>query len=116
VGLPKWLGTLAGKEYFIVRFLLILFIERFIFLKHLMVYGLENTADPRAKALAFDVARKWLYNNFAAYKQSIPNSMFEKVLYFVSVLYQKNQLHFLKTSLCVVHANAQSMIRYKGMV
>ncbi|EFX63003.1 hypothetical protein DAPPUDRAFT_308726 [Daphnia pulex] len=47
-------------------------------LQHLMVYGLENSADPRAKALAFDIARKWLDNNFAAYEQSVPNSMFEK--------------------------------------
>ncbi|XP_046649837.1 trehalase-like [Daphnia pulicaria] len=47
-------------------------------LQHLMVYGLENSADPRAKALAFDIARKWLDNNFAAYIQSVPNSMFEK--------------------------------------
>lgn len=45
-----------------------------------MVYGLENTSDPKAKALAFDIAQKWLNNNFEAYKQSIPNSMFEKVL------------------------------------
>jgi hypothetical protein len=63
-----------------------------------MVYGLENSADPRAKALAFDIARKWLDNNFAAYKQSVPNSMFEKVLdrLILSVLCQKNQDTLLK--------------------
>lgn len=47
--------------------------------KHLLVVGLENTGDPRAEVLAFDLARKWLNNNFAAYQQSIPNAMFEKV-------------------------------------
>lgn len=46
-----------------------------------MVVGLENTADPRAEALAFDLARKWINNNYVAYQQSIPNAMFEKVLY-----------------------------------
>lgn len=45
-----------------------------------MVVGLENTADPRAEALAFDLARNWINNNFVAYQQSIPNAMFEKVL------------------------------------
>ena len=44
-----------------------------------MVVGLENTADPRAKLLAFDLAHKWLNNNFEAYTQSIPSAMFEKV-------------------------------------
>lgn len=47
-------------------------------LQHLLVYGLENTADPRAETLAFDIARKWLDNNFLAFQQSIPNAMFEK--------------------------------------
>ena len=49
------------------------------FVKHLIVYGLENTADSRAQALAFDLARKWLNNNYLAYQQSIPSAMFEKV-------------------------------------
>ena len=50
-----------------------------LYVKHLMVFGLENTGDPRAKALAFDLARKWLNNNYLAYQQSIPSAMFEKV-------------------------------------
>lgn len=49
-------------------------------MQHLMVVGLENTADPRAEALAFDLARRWINNNFLAYQQSTPNAMFEKVL------------------------------------
>ena len=46
-----------------------------------MVVGLENTGDPRAQAIAFDLASRWINNNFAAYQQSSPNAMFEKVLY-----------------------------------
>jgi len=48
--------------------------------QHLMVVGLENTKDPRAKAMAFDLASKWLNNNRLAYEQS-DGAMFEKVLY-----------------------------------
>ena len=48
-------------------------------LQHMLVVGLENTGDPRAKALAFDLAQKWLINNYDAYQQSMPNAMFEKV-------------------------------------
>ncbi len=45
----------------------------------MMVVGLENTGDPRAKALAFNLAQKWLINNYDAYQESMPNAMFEKV-------------------------------------
>ncbi len=48
-------------------------------LQHMLVVGLENTGDPRAKALAFNLAQKWLINNYDAYQQSMPNAMFEKV-------------------------------------
>jgi alpha,alpha-trehalase len=44
-----------------------------------MVVGLENTGNEKAQSLAFDLARKWLNNNYEAYIQSIPNAMFEKV-------------------------------------
>ncbi|KAI9556421.1 hypothetical protein GHT06_016209 [Daphnia sinensis] len=47
-------------------------------LQHMLVVGLENTGDPRAKALAFKLAQKWLINNYDAYQQSMPNAMFEK--------------------------------------
>lgn len=49
------------------------------FKKHLIVIGLENTGYPKAQTLAFDLARKWLNNNYEAYFESIPNAMFEKV-------------------------------------
>lgn len=45
----------------------------------MIVVGLENTGDPRAKALAFNLAQKWLINNYDAYQESMPNAMFEKV-------------------------------------
>ena len=48
-------------------------------LQNMMVVGLENTGDPRAKALAFHLAQKWLINNYNAYQESTPNAMFEKV-------------------------------------
>lgn len=44
----------------------------------MMVVGLENTNDPRAEKLAFDLASKWLNNNLLAYQQS--EAMFEKVM------------------------------------
>ena len=47
-------------------------------LQQLIIQGLENTGDPRAKKLAFDLAQKWILNNFEAYKESMPNAMFEK--------------------------------------
>lgn len=54
--------------------------------QHLMVVGLENTKDPRAKAMAFDLASKWLNNNRLAYEQS-DGAMFEKVLYLKSFIF-----------------------------
>jgi len=48
-------------------------------LQHLLVIGLENTGEPKAQALALDLAKKWLLNNYYAYEQTMPNAMFEKV-------------------------------------
>ena len=42
-----------------------------------MVVGLENTKDPRARQLAFDLASRWINNNYVSYNQS--RAMFEKV-------------------------------------
>lgn len=42
--------------------------------------GLEQTGEPQAKELAYDLARRWLDNNYVAYQQSLPKAMFEKVL------------------------------------
>jgi len=47
-------------------------------LQHLLVVGLENTAEPKAQALALMLAKKWLLNNYKAYQQTMPNAMFEK--------------------------------------
>nr|BAI67864.1 trehalase [Artemia franciscana] len=47
-------------------------------LQHMLVMGLDKTGDPRAKELAFDVAQRWVFNNYEAFTQSLPNAMFEK--------------------------------------
>jgi len=47
-------------------------------LQHLLVVGLENTAEPKAQALALKLAKKWLLNNYKAYEETMPNAMFEK--------------------------------------
>lgn len=49
-------------------------------LQSMIVVGLENTGNPRAKAIAFQLAQRWLSNNYEAYQQSMPNAMFEKVV------------------------------------
>lgn len=59
-----------------------------------MVIGLENTDDPRAQSLAFDLARRWINNNYVAYQQSIPNAMFEKVYWTKLVLLFINLIFF----------------------
>ena len=40
-------------------------------LQHLAVIGLENTGNAKAKQLAFDLAQKWILNNFEAFKESM---------------------------------------------
>lgn len=45
-------------------------------LQHMLVVGLENTGEPQAQAVAFELAQKWLHNNFKAYQQA--SAMFEK--------------------------------------
>ena len=47
-------------------------------LQHMMVVGLNNTGDPVAQRLAFEIAETWVRSNYKAYKSS--NTMFEKVL------------------------------------
>ena len=44
----------------------------------------RDDARAQAQELAFDLARRWLDNNYAAFQQSNPNAMFEKVLKLVS--------------------------------
>ena len=39
--------------------------------------GLENTGDPEASAMALELARKWVKQNWLSYKQS-GGAMFEK--------------------------------------
>ena len=60
-------------------------------LQHLVVVGLEKTREPRAQALAFDLAQKWLTNNYNAYQQSMPKAMFEKVSLFPLVILKKKR-------------------------
>ncbi|KAJ3639867.1 hypothetical protein Zmor_003199 [Zophobas morio] len=45
-------------------------------LQHMMVVGLNNTGDPVAQRLAFEIAETWVRSNYKAYKSS--NTMFEK--------------------------------------
>jgi len=46
-------------------------------LQHMIVVGLEKTGQPQAQAVAFDLAQRWILNNYVAYKQS-GDAMFEK--------------------------------------
>lgn len=46
-------------------------------LQHLVVDALEMTGNPEAKALAFEIAEKWISSNYKAFQQS--KKMFEKV-------------------------------------
>jgi len=45
-------------------------------LQHMLVVGLEKTGQPEAQAVAFQLAQKWLLNNFYAYQEA--SAMFEK--------------------------------------
>ena len=45
--------------------------------QELIVTGLENTQDPKAKKLAFGLVDKWLQNVYVSYVQS-GSKMFEK--------------------------------------
>ncbi len=45
-------------------------------LQELLVTGLENAGTPEAKKLALKIARKWIYQNWAAYDQT--DIMYEK--------------------------------------
>lgn len=47
-------------------------------LQQLIIVGLENTGDERARRLAFDLAQKWIANNYDAYQDAVPSAMFEK--------------------------------------
>ena len=47
-------------------------------LQHLVVVGLEKTGVARARQLAFDLAQKWIVNNFDVYRETRPSAMFEK--------------------------------------
>ena len=38
-------------------------------LQHMIVVGLEKTGQPEAQAVAFDLAQRWLLNNYVAYQQ-----------------------------------------------
>ncbi|XP_035713254.1 trehalase isoform X1 [Folsomia candida] len=46
-------------------------------LQHLIVDALDNTGNLEAKALAFEIAEKWIATNYAAFKQG-KDRMFEK--------------------------------------
>ncbi len=41
-------------------------------LQQLIIVGLENTGDERARRLAFDLAQKWIANNYDAYQDAVP--------------------------------------------
>ncbi|CAL8082201.1 unnamed protein product [Orchesella dallaii] len=47
-------------------------------LQHVIVDALDKTGDEEAKSLAFELADKWIRNNYKAFLQSSPNHMFEK--------------------------------------
>lgn len=46
-------------------------------LQELLISGLSNTGDPEAAELAFDLAQKWVRNNWLTYTQT-NKTMFEK--------------------------------------
>jgi len=48
-------------------------------LQHLVVEALHNSGDEEAMSLAFDIAERWIDNNYKAFKQTTPSHMFEKV-------------------------------------
>jgi alpha,alpha-trehalase len=46
-------------------------------LNHIVVEAFENSGSVEAKALAFSLAQKWIWNNYKAYEET--QLMFEKV-------------------------------------
>lgn len=47
-------------------------------LQHLIVDALDNSGNAEARALAFEIAEKWIASNYRAFQQS--QKMFEKVI------------------------------------
>ena len=76
-------------------------------LQHMIVVGLEKTGQPKAQAVAFDLAQRWLLNNYVAYQQVIHESCSWKLIFqrFISSInfswgpyscYQQDSIQFLK--------------------
>ncbi len=47
-------------------------------LQEILVTALENTGDPEGQALALDLVKKWVKNNYMTYMSDDKKAMYEK--------------------------------------